>query len=160
MGNLLFTHNGFVDRGAFHKGAVVLLAINFFLWPVWFAGMGPGFIAFFASLVLVYCWACLFIKRLRAAGKSSLWFLTIFSAFAFGSYILGSIFLSILSPEMVDEIVEFQKTADPKNPDMDVFLPFYDRLFKALAIPYAAAYLITGAALAFSINRNLPANQI
>jgi len=155
MGNLLFSPEGKIGKQAFQKGAVILLAVNFFLWPIWYLGVGVGLLAAFGSLLLIYCWRCLFVKRLRAAHKPAIWFLPIFLAFAFISYILGSMFLSALSPEMVQEIIKFQETADPKNPDGEMFWAFYDRMFKALAIPYAAAYLVTGAAIAFILNKNL-----
>lgn len=159
MSKLLFSSEGQIGRSEFQKGAVILLAVNFFLWPVWYISLGLGAMATIGSFVLIYCWACLFVKRLRSAGKPGIWFVPIFLLFAVLSYFLGNIFLTILSPEIVPEILEFQEIADPQNPDMEYILPFYERLFKALAIPYAASYLIVGAAIAFLANKNLPSNS-
>jgi len=159
MGNLLFSQQGLIGRDAFHKGAVILLAVNFFMWPAWYLGLGIGVLAAIASFILIYCWACLFVKRLRSAGKPGIWFLAIFSAFLFGTYIVGSIFLSALFPDMVQEMATFLETTDRKNPDLEKVWPFYEKLLKSLAIPYAAAYLIVGYALASLINKNLPVDH-
>ena len=156
MGNLLFSPDGRIGRQEFQKGAVILLAVNFFLWPTWYVSLGLGLLAATLSLGLVYCWACLFIKRLHGAGKSGWLFLPYFLCFVIVSYMLGSMLMGMLSPDIVKEAMEFQQSIDPNNRDLEAEFPFYKKFFKAMAIPFAAAYFIVGSAIAFITNANLP----
>jgi hypothetical protein len=156
MGDLLFSPQGIIGKQAFHKGAVILLAVNFFMWPAWYAGLGIGFLATFLSFILIYNWACLYTKRLRGAGKSPTQFIWIFIGFVFASYIVGNAFMAWLAPEILEEAIVFQETMDPKKPDLDLVLPFYEKFFKAMAIPHAAAYFIIGSIFAFRFNASLP----
>lgn len=156
MGDLLFSPQGIIGKQAFHKGAVILLAVNFFMWPAWYAGLGIGVLATLLSFVLVFNWACLFTKRLRGAGKSPSQFIWIFLGFVFASYIVGNAFMAWLAPEIMDEAQVFIEAMDPNNPDLSVALPFYERFFKAMAIPHAAAYFIIGSIFAFRFNASLP----
>lgn len=155
MGNLLFSPQGQIGRAAFHKGAVILLAINFFAWLAWYGGLGIGSMIALLSFGLIYNWACLFIKRFRDAGQPTWLFLPVLIGFAIISYVLGGVFSEVLVPEVTQEVLELQETMDPRNPDLDVVLPVYTRVFKAIAIPYAAAYLIAGSLLAFLINAKM-----
>ena len=126
------------------------------MWLSWFGGLGLGFLALFLSLVLIYNWGCLFVKRLRGAGKSGWLFLPILIAFIVISYFVASVLTAAMNPEILKEGLALQETVNVNNPDLQVVLPFYERFFKAIAVPYAAAYLGVGAVLAFTINAKLP----
>lgn len=156
MGELLFNPYGQINGRDFEKGAVVLLAINFFLWLAWYGGVGVGGIAGFLSLGFIYCWFCLYAKRLRGVGQSPAWFIMIFSGFTLGSYVLAGFLLAALSPELLEKFTAFQElqSANPDNPE--VVLPLATELMKNIAIPYAIAYFIVGAFCAFGINKRLP----
>lgn len=152
MGNLLFTSGGRIDARAFQKGALVLLTINVLLWQAWLVSMGAGVIAFFASLVLIYCWGCLFAKRLHDASKSGWMYLLIFIIFLIVSYIVGSVLFALMAPDIVVEAQGLQETIDMDNPDIEYLLEVYNRMFKAMSMPFAIGYLVTGTALAFGVN--------
>jgi len=155
MGNLLFSASGRIDAQSFKRGAVILLTINVLLWQAWLISLGAGVIAFFASLVLIYCWGCLFAKRLHDASKSGWMYLLIFFIFQVVSYIVGSVLFGVLSPEIVIEAQELQETIDMNNPDVEYLLGVYDRMFKAMSLPFATSYLAVGLALSFGINAML-----
>ncbi len=155
MGSLLFSPTGRINAHDFKKGAVILLTINVLLWQAWLISMGAGVIAFFASLVLVYCWGCLFAKRLHDASKSGWIYLLIFIIFLVVSYILGGLLFGILSPEIAEEVQNLQESIDMDNPDMEYLLGVYDRMLKAMSLPFTISYLAVGLALAFGVNAML-----
>ncbi len=152
MGNLLFSPGGRIGKQEFIKGAVVLLAINFFLWLAWFISMGVGVFAGLGSLALIWCWACLFIKRFADAGKSGGFFALVFIGFVIVSYIMANVLTIILSPEMVQVAQDLQELTRETQPDMEVLMPVMTKMMKGMVIPYAAAYFLTGAAFAFGTN--------
>jgi len=152
MGNLLFSPSGRIGRQEFIKGAVVLLAINFFLWLAWFISMGIGVFAAFGSLALIWCWACLFIKRFADAGKSGGFFALVFIGFVIVSYILANMLTIILSPDMLEVALDLQELTQEAQPDMEALMPAMAKMMKGIVIPYAASYFLTGAAFAFGIN--------
>ena len=156
MGNLLFVPDGEIGPQAFIKGAVILLATNFVLWMSWHLGISIGILTSMVSLVLVYCWACLFIKRFRYAGKSGWLFLPVFIGFVIVSYILAQIFVVMLTDrELLMELANFQKEMDPENPDVEYLFGIFDKMRRVIVLPYSAAYLLTGAAFAFGVNKLL-----
>ncbi|PHQ66820.1 MAG: hypothetical protein COB92_06830 [Robiginitomaculum sp.] len=155
MGNLLFSPSGRIDAHTFKRGAVILLTINVLLWQAWLISLGAGVIAFFASLVLVYCWGCLFAKRFHDASKSGWMYLLIFIIFLVVSYMVGSVLLGVMSPDIVTEAENLQETIDMDNPDVEYLLGVYDRMLKAMSLPFTISYLAVGGALAFGVNAML-----
>jgi len=155
MGNLLFSASGRVDAHTFKRGAVILLTINVLLWQAWLISLGAGVIAFFASLVLIYCWGCIFAKRFHDASKSGWMYLLIFIIFLVASNQIGGVLLGALSPEIAEEMIDLQETIDPNNPDVEYLLGIYDRMFKAMSLPFAISYFAVGGVLAFGINAML-----
>jgi len=136
----------------FHKGAVILLVINVLLWQAWLISLGAGVIALFASLILVYCWGCLFAKRFHDASKSGWMYLLIFIIFLVVSYIVGSVLLGLMSPDIVTEAESLQESIDMDNPDIEYLLGVYDRMLKAMSLPFTISYLAVGAGIAFGVN--------
>lgn len=155
MGKLLFSPEGRIGPTEFRKGAVILLAANFFLWLSWHVNFGVGMLVGVLSLTFIYCWACLFSKRFHDAGKSGGFFALVFLAFVVLSYIISSIFLAGLSPDIVPMVAEVQEKLDPSNPDIEYMMEAYTKIFKTFAIPYAVGYLLAGAGIAFLTNKFL-----
>ena len=155
MGNLLFTAGGRIDAHTFKRGAVILLTINVLLWQAWLISLSAGVMAFFASLVLIYCWGCLFAKRFHDASKSGWMYLLIFIIFLVVSYIVGNVLFAVLSPEIAEDLQDLQASIDMDNPDYDYLLGVYDRMFKAMSLPFTISYLAVGVALAFGVNAML-----
>lgn len=159
MGNLLFSGTGRIGRQDFTKGAVILLAINFFLWLAWFVNMGVGSLAALASLVLIYCWGCLFAKRLNDAGKSPAIFIAAFFGFVVLSYILANILALALSPDLAVKAAELQTLSQDDPENIEALIPLMTGLMKALVVPYAVSYFIAGAIVAFGFNAALKSGQ-
>lgn len=159
MGNLLFSPNGTINAAQFNKGAVILLAFNFFLWLSWYGGLGIGFIALLLVLASIYCWVCLFAKRFADAGKSGAWFLLIFTGFVIVSYLLSNVLIAIMSPEMIETAEELQRlqVEDPQN--IEALMDGMGEMIKGMVIPYAIGYLISGAIFAFGTNKMLKSKQ-
>ena len=72
MGNLLFSPNGRINPSQFMKGVVIVLIASFVLGLPTALGMSGAIplIASLISVVLLWCWIVLWIKRYHDAGKS------------------------------------------------------------------------------------------
>jgi len=159
MGKLLFSPDGRISSSEFIKGAVILLAINFFLWPSWYLGIFAGFIAMLLALVTIYCWCCLFTKRFHDAGKSGWFFLPLLIGF----YILTQIFSGLLSSTFMDDgakehlgyIQGIIESGDYANIDPEKYLGALTALTKATVVPGAISYFLAGVIIAFGVNKLL-----
>ncbi|NNE57063.1 MAG: DUF805 domain-containing protein [Hellea sp.] len=163
MFKLLFNPEGRIGPDAFAKGAVILLALNFVLWLGWYVSLGVGILASLIALITVYCWACLFTKRFHDAGLPGWGFPLILLAF----YVLVSfVFAPLLSglfsvsPEAVEAYIvleEFQNS-DEQPTTMEEIQPVIEALgilMKSMAIRSSIVFFISGAILAFGINKFL-----
>lgn len=149
MGALLFSPDGRIGKDAFLKGAVILLAFNFVLWLTWYIGPVAGFLGGVLAMSSVYCWACLFIKRLHDAGHSGGYFLIFLPVFLIIVYFLGSILTGVLSPEIAEVALEIQNLQkEDENPDPNEIMELAAPMFSAMRVPFAASFLITGFAIA------------
>ena len=158
MGKLLFSSGGRINQEKFYKGAVILLAINFFGWLAWFGGLAAGMLASLFSLVLIYCWGCLFAKRLHDAGKSGYLYLVLLLIFIVISWLMGALLMGIFTPEVVDFQVELQEISSRKTPTMDDVVDMFnliERMYVMTAIPKAISFLLSGALIAFGVNAKL-----
>lgn len=152
MGNLLFSPSGSIGKSEFAKGAVILLALNFFMWLTWFAGIGVGSLAGIVSFLFIYCWVCLFAKRFTDAGKSPAWFIAVFVAFIVLSYLMASFLTLALSPELLEQNAELQETMQNDPEDIQALMPLMTAMMKSLVVPYAVGYFVAGAIVAFGTN--------
>jgi len=156
MLKLLFSPEGAVGPQEFQKGAVVLLAINFFGWLSWYGGLGLGVLTAMLSLILIYCWFCLFAKRLRIAGKSPAWFILIFLAFVILMYIVGALVSSlILSPDLIEKVSDLELMMQDPAPDLQAVMSEFTEVMKRLTVVNAVQYVIAGSILAFALNSML-----
>jgi len=161
MFRLLFSPDGRIFPEEFRKGAIVLLAINFFLWPSWYLGAGVGFLAFMITLVTIYCWTCLFAKRFHDAGKSGGWFALLFFIFAILSGILcffiAAMRLGIKAagdPELLEK-VEYMQTlrgSEIGPEETETVLEIYKAMGELSIVPAAIICLIVGGGIAFITN--------
>jgi len=158
MLNLLFSSRGIIDRDSFTKGALVLLALNFFLWPLWFVHTGLGSMAGWVALISGYNWYCLFAKRLRAGGYSPGLFFAFWLMFAVLTtmtlFFVASIRLAIRAnadPELLEKM-EAMQTMDRQNPDVDMVMDIYGQMGEVSVIPAGIIYLIFGAVIALGVN--------
>lgn len=156
MNDLLFSPLGTIGRDTFKRGAVILLAANFFLWPLWWFGMGMGMLGGFLALCLIYCWYCLFSKRLRASHRSPVLFIPILLTFMIVSYILATILWIAFVPDLAERLEEIQ-ALNPNDPaNMEALIAMHESMMRDLFAPSAAAFFIVGYAVAFGVNNALP----
>lgn len=155
MANLLFSPEGRIGPIEFRKGAVILLAANFFLWLSWYVNFGIGMLVGLVSFAFIYCWACLFVKRFHDAGKSGGFFALVLLIFMIVAYLVSNVLLVALSPDIMSMMADLQDNLDPNDPDLEYMMDAYTKIFKAIAIPFAIGYLLTGAGLAFVTNKIL-----
>lgn len=158
MGHLLFSPEGTIGKADFSKGAVILLAANFVLWLAWLINFGVGGLVALASLMFIYCWGCLFVKRFKAAAKPGAMFILVFFGFVFLSYILSQLLAIALSPDLVSQMEEMQALSESDPENIEALMPLADAFMRALVVPYAVAYFIAGAFIAFAINANMNDN--
>ncbi len=161
MNKLLFSPEGRISSAEFIKGAVILLALNFFLWPSWFVNSILGFLALAIALFSIYCWACLFTKRLRDAGQNPAWFALIFCLYAsiatIVSFFVAAMRLGVQSannPEFLDKVEALQSIdrVNPSPEDFQQMLEFYAALGQVGIIPAAIIFLLFGGGFAFAVN--------
>jgi len=163
MFKLLFSPEGRIFPQEFIKGAVVLLALNFILWLGWFVGFGIGILAAFIALVTVYCWGCLFAKRFHDADMTGWFFIFVLLAFLGLAMYIIPLLTAPLFPPNADtlaalEIVQGFQEADVKPTTPEEMRPVLDAMYTMMrntAMPNSITYFISGAAIAFGLNKFL-----
>lgn len=163
MLNLLFSPNGQISPSEFSKGAVILLAFNFALWLIWFTNIWLALTAGLVALITIYCWACLFVKRLRHSGKSGFLYIPIFLLFLVLVGFVIPLLVTPLLPVSEESLADVQKMMEMRedlksNPPQTLgeVLPVYDQMFlvyQGVALRFAIVFFISGAITAFGINR-------
>ena len=70
MGSLFFSPSGQIDSRSFMQAGLILIVIGAVLTVVKNFSPGLAAIASLLSLIMIYPWVCIWIKRLRNGGKS------------------------------------------------------------------------------------------
>ena len=70
MGNLLFSPSGRIDSSEFYKGGFILIALGVLLGLTSLISPQIGKIFSFISILLIYPWVVIWVKRLHNGGKS------------------------------------------------------------------------------------------
>jgi len=165
MFRLLFSPDGRIFPEEFRKGAIVLLAFNFVLWLTWYTSLGLALLASIVALASIYCWACLFIKRLHDGGKTGLLFIPILIGFIIAAYLIVPTLVALILPENEQaltkalELKELQESlgsganADPE--DVREFFGLMFEVYQAAALRMAIIFFFAGALTAFLFNRKL-----
>ncbi len=161
MQDLFFNPIGTLGEEQFYKGAVILLALNFFLWPLWYLGTAIGMTAGFLSLCTIFPWFCLFAKRLRAAGYSPWAFLMLWGSFITATTIL-IFFTTALrlgaranaDPDLMARMEAIQ-TMDRDNPDNELVLSVYSVMGDVIIIPSAIIFFLVGISIVRVFNKTL-----
>lgn len=113
MGDLLFSPNGRIGSAAFMKAGYILILIGTALGMVKMFNPVLGAMFGFLSMLLLYPWVCIWIKRLHNGGKSG-WMIFLYiliygviimtSTLVVLSMFAGSEFFALVSEKMADEI--------------------------------------------------------
>lgn len=147
MGHLLFSPNGRIGPDAFMRGAVMLIVASVFLSLPQIIGILPAFQGVFdlLSLILLYPWIALWIKRYHDAGKSGVMcllpiFVYIFAVIVLAVFMLGGVIGQIM-----------QATADgAAQADIDALT---EELMRPKMLPFLIASTALSWLLAFLFNR-------
>ncbi len=105
MGSLFFSMKGRINGSIFQKGAFILIAIGAVLTLITYFVPGLTIILSLLSLVLIWPWLALWIKRFHDAGKSgwmSLLALIVWGLFSW----VGSLVVNIIKPIDEDMVQE------------------------------------------------------
>lgn len=165
MRKLFFSADGRIGPEEFIKGAVILLAVNFVLWLAWFTNAWLPMIAGAISMVTIFCWGCLFSKRFHDANMNGMMFIPIFGLFLILVSFVVPLILYPLIP-VSDRAIELAQqleivNEDPwaamsrSNEENMAIMEMNRELFAERALPNAIIFFVSGAALAFGINKFL-----
>jgi len=152
MGNLLFSPSGRIGPADFMKGAYVLIAISFIMGLLPLISFGLSMLSIPVSLVMLYCWVALFIKRFHDGGKTG-WmvFLPILAIFILG-YFLNQFVSNMVAG---DVMAQAQKAAEEAAAAGDISGAMQAGMAaaKKTAIPTAIAGAILSFIVAFGFNK-------
>jgi len=164
LGNLLFSSEGRINAQEFLKGAIILLAFNFFLWPSWLVHSALGFLGMMLAIGSIYCWWCLFAKRLRDAGQPGGWFALFFGLFVFLAGLITMLVVmfrtaSVVAndPELMAQMEAMQSMdqANPTPEEMEQVFAFYAIMGEVSIIPAAIVFFVVGGGIALTANMAL-----
>lgn len=147
MGNLLFNPNGRIGKSEFWQGLIVLLVIAA-IFQVLAVYVNPmmGLILY----PLIFCYVCVFGKRLHDAGNSA-W---LYLLFLLGYVVLSFVLSLVLTPILAPEVAEFQREmteeiAESGSFDMGAIMEMSSEVGRMTLIPNLVALIISHLILGF-----------
>jgi len=155
MGNLLFGPNGRISPADFMKGATVLIVISFILGLLPLISMGLAMVLSIISIVLIYPWVCLFMKRLRDGGKSGWLCIVIILIWFILGMVINMIIGGMLAGSMAAGSEEAMQAA-AESGDISAVMDAAGAMAKKTAIPTAIAGAVISYLTAFIVNKVLP----
>ena len=163
IGQLLFSPSGRVSPADFMKGAYILIGIGFVLALLPLVSLTLSGIGSIISLVLIFCWVVLFIKRYHEGGKSGWMTLIPIAVFLLASFVLSPILLGIFSPEYAELQAQMEAQAAEAAASGagigEIFgtaMEGAEAIAKASAIPSAIIGAVLSFAIAFGFNKIIP----
>lgn len=165
MFELFFNPTGQISSSKFRKGATILLALNYVLWLTWYVGFGMAVMGSAIAMVSIFCWACLFLKRLRYSGVPEVFYLAILANFLFVLMIVFPVLLNLILPiseesiALTTELMAANATlSGMETPTISDISPVVDLLVKSSqlgAMRSAIIFFLSGATIAFGLDRIL-----
>ncbi len=162
---LYFNPTGQISSREFRKGAIILLALNYALWLTWYVGFGMAVIGSGIAMISIFCWACLFLKRLRHSGVSEVYYIAIVANFLFALVIIFPVLLNVIMPiseeslALSTQLMEANATLrDIERPTVSEITPVIDLLVKSSqlgALRSAIIFFLSGASIAFGLDQIL-----
>lgn len=143
MGSLLFSPSGRIGPQAYFKGMMVIAVIGALLSLLALVSTSLGTIGGLLSIVLLYCFFALTIKRTHDAGRSGWMSIVWFILFIVVSMVVGAIIGQVTGVSMMDII----------NASMAQDVETVEALTKKSTIPSAIGGIISYAVGAFLINK-------
>ncbi len=150
MGNLFFSTKGRIGPAAFQSAAIILIAIGFAINMVPFLSFSLGMIVSILSLVILWPWICLWVKRLHDAGKSGWMVLVVLLVLIGVNIVVGRLMLSML----VDQAA-MQEAVLNAGADVMGAMKASAEFTKPTIIPSAIAGAVTSFVVVFLGNKVL-----
>ena len=142
--NTMLNPQGRIGPVTFRNAAMILIAIGAILTLLPLASASPSLMALsFVSLLLIYPWVVIWVKRLHDAGKSGWMFLVVLVLYLIASY-ASSLFIS----------AQFAPAQAPvANPnDLSAMMAGMAAQMRATALPSAIVSVVISLAFVFAGN--------
>lgn len=105
MGDLLLSARGRINTQQFYRGGFILILLSIALGLITLVSPAIGKTLSLVNIVLIYCWAAIWIKRLHNGGKYGWMFLAYVLLYSVISLVLASIMLMFVGGEEFMRIV-------------------------------------------------------
>lgn len=155
MLNLLFNPTGRIGAQTFIRGALILLAIQFFFHLSAKISFGLFSVMSIVWLLSVYCWFCVFAKRFHDAGYSGALFIPLVVVWFIAGYFVWGFAMSLTTdPEILTQVLEIsQEMQGSSDPALaEEALGLISTMLSQGAIAAALASFLLSGAVAFGIN--------
>jgi len=139
MGNLLLDPNGRISPADFMKCAILLIIITAVIGLVPIISTTLGGILSLISIVLLYPWVVIFMKRMRDGGKSGWMCLVAILVYFVASMIVGIIVVALVGGGMAGMMDAAGDPASMKDLTMKITIP---SVIAGAAVSYLIAFLI------------------
>jgi len=154
IANTFFSPNGRLQTRAFYRAVIVLVGL-FLVFSIVQTYGGEMLAMMFSilSFVFLYCYFCVFAKRLHD-GRRTGWF---FPLFLIGYFVLDAIvrglLMPILSPGAMDLVMEQAELMQAGQLDLRELADYSKAIAKQSFLPATISLLLTNAALAYIAGR-------
>lgn len=158
MGNLLFSPSGRIGSADFIRGIIVLIVISAVLTVLPLISSGLDVLKIL-SIVMVWCWIVLYVKRFHDAGKTGWLTVAVAVASIILLYILSVIttkmFAADLSAQMQEVVIAATESGSFKDM-MAMSQEFGTKIAKKTAIPTAIGTSILTYVVAMVVDKMFP----
>ena len=148
---LLSPPKGRIGPSEFQTAALILIGVTFVLNLLPITGVSVlGMIGGLLSLVLIYPWVCIWVKRLHDAGKAWWYFLIVIVAYAVINSIAAQIVASMIVGDLTQAMMEAQT--------MEELMQAPQAMAQKVALPSAILSALIAFGLVFAANKLLPSD--
>lgn len=156
MGNLLFSPSGRINSSEFMRGAMILIVLGLLIALSPYISSGLAMVMFAVSLLFIWCWVVLWIKRYHDAGKSGWMCLIPIIIWLIGYGILAQMLPGMIAPELEAEL-KLEMTEAATEGGLGAIFGMANSetalaLSKATTLPVALAHAVWSALIAFLFN--------
>ena len=147
--SLLFSPNGRIGVRDFWRGAILLT--GFWIVAQVLITYGGAFLGLMLGMLTwasVYCYLCVYGKRLHDSGRSAWYFVFFLAAFVFISGIVADIFIRLLVPEALEIRGEMEYLMR-RGEWMEAMTTYGPKLSQMTLVPQMLSLLAANAILAY-----------
>lgn len=146
--NLLFSPNGRVGPREFGRGVILLIGI--WLVILIMVTFGPNLLGAMMSLlsmVTIYCYLCIYGKRLHDAGITAWGYVPFLIAFLFLFMFLGGLLITLFAPEGRELLLEWDTLQ--RRGSIEAAAELQPQVIKSIIVPMVITFLAVNALLAW-----------